>query len=60
MTLRPGSKIRYLLTGSAVEGMGDVEKILQVLIRKDEQAQRNIGERRRPTVRPPPLRDRDR
>jgi hypothetical protein len=36
--------IRYLLTGSAVEGMGDVEKILQVLIRKDEQAQRNIGD----------------
>ena len=36
--------IRYLLTASAVEGMGDVEKILQVLIRKDEQAQRNIGD----------------
>jgi superfamily II DNA or RNA helicase len=36
--------IRYLLTSSAVEGMGDVEKILQVLIRKDEQAQRNIGD----------------
>ena len=36
--------IRYLLTGSAVEGMGDVERILQVLIRKDEQAQRNIGD----------------
>jgi superfamily II DNA or RNA helicase len=36
--------IRYLITGSAVEGMGDVERILQVLIRKDEQAQRNIGD----------------
>jgi hypothetical protein len=36
--------IRYLLTASAVEGMGDVERILQVLIRKDEQAQRNIGD----------------
>ena len=36
--------IRYLLTGSTVQGMGDVEKILQVLIRKDEQAQRNIGD----------------
>jgi ERCC4-related helicase len=36
--------IRYLLTSSAVEGMGDVERILQVLIRKDEQAQRNIGD----------------
>jgi ERCC4-related helicase len=36
--------IRYLLTSSAVAGMGDVERILQVLIRKDEQAQRNIGD----------------
>ena len=36
--------IRYLLTGSTMQGMGDVEKILQVLIRKDEQAQRNIGD----------------
>ena len=36
--------IRYLLTASSVEGMGDVERILQVLIRKDEQAQRNIGD----------------
>ena len=36
--------IRYLLTASAVEGMGDVERILQVLIRKDEQAQQNIGD----------------
>jgi ERCC4-related helicase len=36
--------IRYLLTASLVEGMGDVERILTVLIRKDEQAQRNIGD----------------
>jgi hypothetical protein len=36
--------IRYLLTASLVEGMGDVERILMVLIRKDEQAQRNIGD----------------
>jgi superfamily II DNA or RNA helicase len=36
--------IRYLLTSSQVAGMGDVERILQVLIRKDEQAQRNIGD----------------
>ena len=36
--------IRYLLTASSVEGMGDVERILKVLIRKDEQAQRNIGD----------------
>jgi len=36
--------IRYLLTASLVEGMGDVERILKVLIRKDEQAQRNIGD----------------
>ena len=36
--------IRYLLTASAVGGIGDVERILKVLIRKDEQAQRNIGD----------------
>jgi len=36
--------IRYLLTASVVGGMGDVERILKVLIRKDEQAQRNIGD----------------
>ena len=36
--------IRHLLTSSQVAGMGDVERILQVLIRKDEQAQRNIGD----------------
>jgi SNF2 family DNA or RNA helicase len=36
--------IRDLLTRSQVAGMGDVERILQVLIRKDEQAQRNIGD----------------
>lgn len=36
--------IRYLLTRSRAEGMGDVERILKVLIRKDEQAQKNIGD----------------
>ncbi|MEB3318462.1 MAG: SNF2-related protein, partial [Cyanobacteriota bacterium] len=36
--------IRYLLTRSVSPGMGDVERILQVLIRKDDQAQRNIGD----------------
>jgi superfamily II DNA or RNA helicase len=36
--------IRYLLTSSQQAGMGDVDRILQVLIRKDEQAQRNIGD----------------
>lgn len=37
-------RIRYLLTGSTSPLMGDVQKILQVLIRKDNQAQRNIGD----------------
>ena len=36
--------IRYLLTSSRSEGMGDAEKILRVLIRKDDQAQINIGD----------------
>ena len=36
--------IRYLLTQSRTEGMGDAEKILRVLIRKDDQAQKNIGD----------------
>ncbi|MCP9808362.1 DEAD/DEAH box helicase [Cyanobium sp. HWJ4-Hawea] len=36
--------IRYLLTRSRSEGMGDAEKILRVLIRKDDQAQINIGD----------------
>ena len=37
-------QIRYLLTASRSEGMGDTEKILRVLIRKDDQAQKNIGD----------------
>ena len=37
-------QIRYLLTRSRSEGMGDAEKILRVLIRKDDQAQKNIGD----------------
>ena len=37
-------QIRYLLTHSRSEGMGDAEKILRVLIRKDHQAQKNIGD----------------
>ena len=37
-------QIRYLLTASRSEGMGDTEKILRVLIRKDAQAQQNIGD----------------
>ena len=37
-------QIRYLLTQSRSEGMGDAEKILRVLIRKDDQAQKNIGD----------------
>ena len=37
-------QIRYLLTRSRSEGMGDAEKILRVLIRKDDQAQINIGD----------------
>ncbi len=37
-------QIRYMLTQSRSEGMGDAEKILRVLIRKDDQAQKNIGD----------------
>lgn len=37
-------KIRYLLTQSCSEGMGDADKILRLLINKDQQAQQNIGD----------------
>jgi len=37
-------QIRYLLTKSRSEGMGDAEKILRLLINKDQQAQQNIGD----------------
>lgn len=37
-------QIRYLLTQSRSEGMGDTEKILRLLINKDQQAQQNIGD----------------
>ncbi len=37
-------KIRYLLTKSSNEGMGDADKILRLLINKDQQAQQNIGD----------------
>ena len=37
-------QIRYLLSSSRSEGMGDAEKVLRLLKRKDEQAQRNIGD----------------
>ncbi|MFM8276166.1 MAG: DEAD/DEAH box helicase, partial [Cyanobium sp.] len=37
-------QIRYLLSTSRSEGMGDVEKVLRLLKRKDEQAQQNIGD----------------
>jgi ERCC4-related helicase len=37
-------QIRYLLSCSRSEGMGDAEKVLRLLKRKDEQAQRNIGD----------------
>jgi len=37
-------QIRYLISGSRSEGMGDAEKVLRLLKRKDEQAQRNIGD----------------
>ena len=35
-------KIRYLLTQSSSEGMGDADKIMRLLINKDQQAQQNI------------------
>jgi superfamily II DNA or RNA helicase len=37
-------QIRYLLSCSRSEGMGDAEKVLRLLKRKDEQAQQNIGD----------------
>jgi hypothetical protein len=37
-------EIRYLLTRSRTERMDEVERIIQVLIRKDEQAMLNIGD----------------
>jgi len=37
-------QIRYLLSCSRSDGMGDAEKVLRLLKRKDEQAQRNIGD----------------
>ncbi len=37
-------KIRYLLTKSCSEGMGDADKILRLLVNKDQQAQQNIGD----------------
>jgi len=37
-------QIRYMLGCSGSEGMGDAEKVLRLLKRKDEQAQRNIGD----------------
>jgi len=36
--------IRFLLTRSCSDGMGDAEKIIRLLKTKDEQAQRNIGD----------------
>ena len=37
-------QIRYFLTKSNSEGMGDADKILRLLINKDQQAQQNIGD----------------
>ena len=37
-------EIRYLLTRSSVERMDEVERIIQVLLAKDEQAIKNIGD----------------
>jgi len=37
-------QIRYLLSCSRSEGMGDAEKVLRLLQRKDAQAQQNIGD----------------
>jgi superfamily II DNA or RNA helicase len=37
-------QIRYLLSCSRSAGMGDAEKVLRLLKRKDEQAQQNIGD----------------
>ena len=37
-------QIRFMLTRSRSDGMGDAEKIIRLLQTKDEQAQRNIGD----------------
>lgn len=37
-------EIRYLLTRSQMPGMDEVERIIKVLLRKDEQAMLNIGD----------------
>ena len=37
-------QIRFMLTRSRSEGMGDAEKIIRLLRAKDDQAQRNIGD----------------
>jgi hypothetical protein len=37
-------QIRYLLSCSRADGMGDAEKVLRLLKRKDDQAQQNIGD----------------
>ena len=37
-------EIRYLLTRSQVERMDEVERIIKVLLTKDEQAIKNIGD----------------
>jgi superfamily II DNA or RNA helicase len=37
-------EIRYMLTRSQVDRMDEVERIIQVLLRKDEQAMLNIGD----------------
>lgn len=37
-------EIRYLLTRSQLERMDEVERIIKVLLDKDEQAIKNIGD----------------
>ena len=41
---RQQPQIRFMLTQSRSDGMGDAEKIIRLLKTKDEQAQRNIGD----------------
>ena len=41
---RQQPQIRFMLTRSRSDGMGDAEKIIRLLKTKDEQAQRNIGD----------------